>query len=47
MTFFMLLEGPDWIERLFGLMPEQSRPRWREVGRDIYRPSVGTSRAIS
>jgi predicted PurR-regulated permease PerM len=36
LTIFMLLEGPSWIERLLALMPEDSRPRWRAVGRDIY-----------
>ena len=41
MTFFMLLEGPDWIERFYGLMPEESQPRWRAVGRDIYRTVGG------
>jgi predicted PurR-regulated permease PerM len=41
MTFFMLLEGPAWIERFYGLLPEQSQPRWRAVGRDIYRTVGG------
>jgi predicted PurR-regulated permease PerM len=41
MTFFMLLEGPAWIERIYGLMPEKSQPRWRAVGRDIYRTVGG------
>jgi predicted PurR-regulated permease PerM len=41
MTFFMLLEGPVWIERFYGLMPETSQPRWRAVGRDIYRTVGG------
>ena len=41
MTFFMLLEGPAWIERLYGLLPEQSQPRWRGVGHDIYRTVGG------
>ena len=46
MTFFMLIEGPSWVERGFGLLPEQSRPRWRRVGqRHLHRPSAGTSRA--
>ncbi|MFY9580150.1 MAG: AI-2E family transporter [Gaiellaceae bacterium] len=41
MTFFMLLEGPAWIERLFGLMRPQSQKRWRAVGHDIYRTVGG------
>ncbi len=41
MTLFMLLEGPDWVERAYGLLPEQSRPRWRAVGRDVYRTIGG------
>jgi predicted PurR-regulated permease PerM len=36
MTFFMLLEGPVWIERGFGLIRPESQPRWRSVARDIY-----------
>lgn len=40
LTLFMLLEGPAWVERFYGLLPERSRPRWRRIGRDIYR-SVG------
>ncbi|MDQ3821990.1 MAG: AI-2E family transporter [Actinomycetota bacterium] len=41
MTFFMLLEGPAWVERFFTLLPEESRERWRSVGRDIYRTVGG------
>jgi predicted PurR-regulated permease PerM len=41
MTFFMLLEGPVWVERFYGLLPEHSRDRWRGVGRDIYRTVGG------
>ena len=36
LTLFMLLEGPRWVERFFGLLPEESRPRWERVGRNIY-----------
>ena len=36
MTFFMLLEGPMWVERFYGLLPEASRPKWRKIGYDIY-----------
>jgi predicted PurR-regulated permease PerM len=41
MTFFMLLEGPTWVERFLGLAPLQSRERWRRVGHDIYRTVGG------
>src|SRR5581483_2414162 len=41
LTFFMLLEGPAWMDRFFGLLPERSRPRWRAVGHDIYRTVGG------
>jgi predicted PurR-regulated permease PerM len=41
MTFFMLLEGPAWVERGYGLLPPASQPRWRAVGRDIYRTVGG------
>ena len=41
MTFFMLMEGPVWVERFYGLLPESSRPRWRQVGYDIYRTVGG------
>jgi predicted PurR-regulated permease PerM len=41
MTFFMLLEGPHWVERGYSLLPEKSRPRWQTVGRDIYRTVGG------
>jgi predicted PurR-regulated permease PerM len=41
MTFFMLLEGPAWMERFYGLLPERSQPRWRKVGHDIYRTVGG------
>lgn len=41
MTMFMLLEGPMWVERGLGLMPEKSRPRWRAIGQDIYRTVGG------
>ena len=41
LTFFMLLEGPAWMERFYGLMPEHSQARWRRVGHDIYRTVGG------
>jgi predicted PurR-regulated permease PerM len=36
MTFFMLLEGPVWMERFYTLLPEHSRDRWRGIGQRIY-----------
>jgi predicted PurR-regulated permease PerM len=41
LTFFMLLEGPKWVERALGLLPEDSRPRWHRVANDIYRTVGG------
>jgi predicted PurR-regulated permease PerM len=41
MTFFMLLEGPVWVERFYSLLPEKSQPRWRQVGFEIYRTVGG------
>jgi predicted PurR-regulated permease PerM len=41
LTLFMLLEGPNWVERLYSLLPETSQPRWRRVGREIYRTVGG------
>jgi predicted PurR-regulated permease PerM len=41
MTFFMLLEGPQWVERFFSLVPEHAQPRWRRVAHDIYRTVGG------
>jgi predicted PurR-regulated permease PerM len=40
LTFFMLLEGPRWLERFFALLPDGSRGRWQRVGHQIYR-SIG------
>jgi predicted PurR-regulated permease PerM len=41
LTLFMLLEGPAWVERFFGLLPEEKQPRWRKVGADIYKTIGG------
>jgi predicted PurR-regulated permease PerM len=41
LTFFMLLEGPKWLDRFFSLLKPQSRARWQAVGRDIYRTVGG------
>ena len=41
LTLFMLLEGPVWVERFYGLLDEKSQPRWRKVGSEIYRTVGG------
>jgi predicted PurR-regulated permease PerM len=41
MTFFMLLEGPAWVERAYGLLAPNSQTRWRAIGRDVYRTVGG------
>ena len=41
LTFFMLLEGRDWVERFYSLFPERSQARWRSVGDDIYKTVGG------
>jgi predicted PurR-regulated permease PerM len=32
MTFFMIVEGPTWVERVYGLVPPAKQARWRSVG---------------
>jgi predicted PurR-regulated permease PerM len=41
LTFFMLLEGPAWVDRFYSLLPAESQPRWRAIGRDVYRTVGG------
>jgi predicted PurR-regulated permease PerM len=41
LTLFMLLEGPKWVERVYGLLPAEKQPRWRAIGNDIYRTVGG------
>ena len=41
LTFFMLLEGGMWMERIYSLFPAESQARWRKVGDDIYRTVGG------
>jgi predicted PurR-regulated permease PerM len=41
LTFFMLLEGRQWLERFYDLLPEPSQPRWRRMANDIYRTVGG------
>ena len=35
LTFFMLLEGPLWMERIYSLFPAHTQARWRKVGGEI------------
>src|SRR4029077_9983731 len=41
LTFLMLLEGRGWVEGFYRLLPEESQPRWRAIGRDIYKTVGG------
>jgi predicted PurR-regulated permease PerM len=41
LTLFMLLEGPAWMARLYGLLPDEQQPRWRAIGHDVYRTIGG------
>lgn len=41
LTFFMLLEGPAWMDRFYRLLPERAQPRWRRIGHDVYRAVGG------
>jgi predicted PurR-regulated permease PerM len=41
LTFFMLLEGPGWMQRFYSLFPQQSRPRVEKIANDVYRTIGG------
>jgi predicted PurR-regulated permease PerM len=41
MTFFMLLEGPGWVQRGYGLIPSDQQERWHRVGHRIYQTVGG------
>jgi predicted PurR-regulated permease PerM len=41
LTLFMLLEGPAWMERFYSLLPAEQQPRWRAIGREVYRTVGG------
>src|SRR3954468_4681315 len=41
LTFFMLLEGPAWIDSFLRQLPDEPRRRWRKVGHEIYRTVGG------
>ena len=41
LTFFMLLEGPNTVDRFLGLLPKTTAVRWERVGREIYKTIGG------
>ena len=41
LTFFLLLEGRAWMERIYSLFPERSQERWRHIGDEIYKTVGG------
>jgi predicted PurR-regulated permease PerM len=41
LTFFMLLEGRSWMERVYGLFSDESQSRVRKIGDDIYKTVGG------
>jgi predicted PurR-regulated permease PerM len=41
LTFFMLLEGRTWADRVYSLFPDDRQERARTVGHDIYRTVGG------
>jgi predicted PurR-regulated permease PerM len=41
LTFFMLLEGRNWVESFLRQLPPKSATRWRRLGHQIYRTVGG------
>jgi predicted PurR-regulated permease PerM len=41
LTFFMLLDGPAWVERGYAMMRPDREPRWRRLGSEVYRVVSG------
>jgi predicted PurR-regulated permease PerM len=41
LTFFMLLEGPRWVDRALGLLGPEQQARWSRVAHQIYRTVGG------
>ncbi len=41
LTYFMLLEGPDWYARALALVPDAHRPSAARIGNGLYRSVVG------
>jgi predicted PurR-regulated permease PerM len=41
LTLFMLLEGPAWVERIYGIVPARHETRVRRIGAEVYRAIGG------
>ena len=41
LTFFMLLDGRRWVDRVLDVLPDGTRPRWERVFDGIYRTVGG------
>jgi predicted PurR-regulated permease PerM len=41
LTFFMLLDGRRWVDRVLDVLPDGTRPRWERVFEGIYRTVGG------
>jgi predicted PurR-regulated permease PerM len=41
MVVFLLIEGPEWMRRLYSLARPEDEPRWRAIGDDVYRAISG------
>ena len=41
LTLFMLLEGPDWLERFYKALPAGREERFRAIGNDVYKTVGG------
>jgi predicted PurR-regulated permease PerM len=41
LTFFMLLEGPEWRRRVVDLVPDRNRPAVERIGSGVYRAVGG------
>ncbi|HSX01186.1 MAG TPA: AI-2E family transporter [Candidatus Saccharimonas sp.] len=46
LTFFMLLEGPHWLEVFWGVVPADRRKHWRQLVDAMYHAVTGYSRGI-
>lgn len=41
MTFMMLVEGPRWLELIWGAMPDKRRAHYRQIAHKMYRGVTG------